>query len=169
MYKYFYLKIDLKMIKYKKIVSFYDFFINIFIYKYNLIFKRIYVVLNYNKYKNIGIRNKFNNIKNIVYNLIILYGLGISVLYINILIKTSVIISNNIDIYNKKLKEEKTIFVIFFLIYLDLKSYFNEKIYSANTINSNNTIANNLSKKNGFTENYIKQVLEMVRHQPQKI
>lgn len=162
-------KKKIEILKYKKIKKFYDFFINVYIYKYNSIFTKIYLVINYNKSKNIGIKNKINSIKSIFLNLFTLYCLGISITYINLILNITLIISESIDTYNKDLKKKKTVFVIFFLIYLNLITHFNEKIYNANIINSNNTIFNNLSKKNGFIEFYIKEVMQLISNQPHKI
>lgn len=162
-------KKKIEILKYKKIKKFYDFFINIYIYKYNSIFTKIYMVINYDKFKNIGTKNKINNIKSIILNLFTLYCLGISIVYVNLILNITLVISKSIDAYNNDLKKEKTIFVIFFLIYLNLITHFNEKIYNANIVNSNNAMFNSLDEKNGFIEFYIKEVIQFISNQPHKI
>lgn len=162
-------KKEIKMLKYKKISKFYDFFINIYIYKYNTVFTKIYIAINFNKLKNIGIKNKINNIKSIILNLFTLYILGIPMTYVILILNIALIISKSIDNYNTHLKKEKTFFIIFFLIYLNLIDHFNEKIYCANIINNKNIIFKNLNKKNGLMEFYIKEAMEVISNQPKKI
>ena len=162
-------KKEIKIIQYKEIKKYHDFFINMFIYKHNSIFLTIYKAVSYDKKNNIGFINKLKILYKFIFNIIAFYILGIPKLYLDVAITLTQIILESIIVYDDFYKSKKTIFVIFYIIHYKLKSHFNEKIKEANETNANNTLFINLSKKNGFQKDFIIYSLRKIQKEPLKI
>ena len=149
---------------YKKVNSFKNFILNIFAYKYNLVFSWFYSRINAIKHKN----NKILILKNFI-TLIPFFFSGISVVHVRILTELSNIVGKSIDTYNNSLKNKKTVFVIIFLIFTEIVESLNAYFTCYNKLLKNKKIYRFLKEKNNVFLRFITESCIAIKANPKII